>query len=550
MASGKLSPRQKMINMMYLVLTALLALNISKEVLNAFVTVNTSLVNSKYNLAGKNEETYQDFRSAMILNPVKTKPFYDKAMKVKAMSDSMISYLENTKDMLIRKVEKLDPNEKTPELIDVGAKDNYDVPTHIMCGDENDGKGHEASTLKEKLKKFKDDLLSLLDDKTDKDKPAIKKSLEVSLSTEDPDPKDPKNKDAIGEGKRTWEMFNFYHNPLAATVVMLSKFQNDIKNAEAAIINHLKNAIDKTDFKFNTVSAKVIANSNYVMEGEEYSADIFVAASDSTQKPEIWLGQYDTIPPAHFIGTPDTTSVKTVAGVGVYKTHPGGEGPQKWGGVIRVKNPATNEVKEYPFHAEYIAAKSALVVSPDKMNVFYIGVENPVSISVPGIPAENVTASITNGTITGSRGHYIVTVSTPGTANISVSYKTGTGAGTTKSMGPKEFRVMRIPPPHAEVGGKTGGNVTKDFIAIQYGIIPKLDDFVFDAHYTMVSYKFEYVKNGDRFTIDAEGGTFTQKIKDVIKSLPSKSAVDFSFLKVRGPDGVLREINGVHFVIL
>ena len=316
MASGKLSPRQKMINMMYLVLTALLALNISKEVLNAFVTVNESLVNSEHNLAGKNEDTYQDFRAAMILNAAKTKPYYDKAMKAKAISDSMINYLEKTKEMLIRKVEKLDENEKTPELIDVGAKDNYDVPTHIMCGDENDGKGHEASVIKDRLKKFKDDLLSLLDDK-DKDKPAIKKSLEASLSTEDPDPKDPKNKGAIGEGKRTWEMFNFYHNPLAATVVMLSKFQNDIKNAEAAIINHLITAITKADFKFNHVEAKVIANSNYITVGEEYNADIFVAASDSTQKPEIWLGQYDTVA-MKFVGSIDSTTVKAEAGVGKY----------------------------------------------------------------------------------------------------------------------------------------------------------------------------------------------------------------------------------------
>jgi gliding motility-associated protein GldM len=218
--------------------------------------------------------------------------------------------------------------------------------------------------------------------------------------------------------------------------------------------------------------------------------------------------------------------------------------------VIRVKNPATNVVKEYPFHAEYISAKSALVVSPDKMNVFYIGVENPVSISVPGIPAENVTPSISAGTITGSRGKYIVTVSTPGETNISVTFKTGTGAGPSKSMGPMKFRVKRIPPPHAEVGGKIGGSVTKDFIAIQYGIIPKLDDFEFEAKFSMVSYKFEYVKNGDRFTEDVIGGNFTDKIKSIIKTLPSKSAVDFSNLKVRGPDGVNRDINGVHFIVL
>ena len=536
MASGKVSPRQKMINMMYLVLTALLALNISKEVLNAFVLVNESLVTSKQNLSGKNDVTYQEFEKAMINDAVKTKPFYDKAKQIKVMADEMTAYLEKTKDLLIRKVENTKDGVKTPDLIDVGAKDNYDIPTHYMCGAENNGKGAEAEALKKKLIEFKSKIVSILD--KDPDQKGFENSLNVSLRTTDPA--------KPVEGKSTWEMENFYHIPLAAVEVLLTKFQNDIKNAESGVVDHLLNSISKADFKFDQVTARVVAPSSYVLLGQEYSADIFVAAYSSTQKPEIWLGQYDTVS-NKFMGSIDSTSVKTEGGIGKYTTHPASEGPQKWSGVIRVKNPATNVYKQYPFRSEYIAAKPALVISPDSMNVFYIGVDNPVSISVPGIPAENVTPSITNGgAIKGARGKYTVNVTTPGECTISVNAKLSEKEN--KPMGALKFRVKRIPPPIAKVAGLVGGNIEKAKLLIQYGVIPELENFAFNAKFTVVSYDFEYTKGADNFSkSNPAGGNLTQEMKDVLQKLPPSSKVYFSNIKVKGPDGLVRPINGINF---
>ncbi len=539
MASGKVSPRQKMINMMYLVLTALLALNISKEVLNAFVLVNESLVTSKQNLAAKNDNTYQDFTAAMINDAVKTKPYFDKAKQVKAMADSMTSYIEKTKDILIRKVESVKDGVKTPELMEVGAKDNYDIPTNYMCGSENNGKGHEAEALKKKLIDFKASIYTILSG--DKDTAGFRKSMNVSLRTTDP----PKPI----EGKSTWEMENFYHIPLAAVVVLLTKFQNDIKNTEAAVIDHLLSSITKADFKFDQVTARVVAPSSYVLLGQEYSADIFVAAYSSTQRPEIWLGNYDSLSDK-MIGGIDSTTVKTEGGIGKYTIHPSSEGPQKWGGVIRVKNPATNQYKQYGFKSEYIAAKPALVISPDSMNVFYIGVDNPVSISVPGIPAENVTPAITNGaTIKGARGKYIVNVTTPGETVISVNAKLSEREN--KPMGSLKFRVKRIPPPVAKVGGLVGGPIDKAKLLVQYGVIPELENFAFNAKFAVVSFDFEYTKGADNFSkSNPSGGNMTQEMKDVLQKLPPSSKVYFSNIKVKGPDGLVRPINGINFKLM
>ncbi|MBL0073839.1 MAG: hypothetical protein IPP34_19375 [Bacteroidetes bacterium] len=153
------------------------------------------------------------------------------------------------------------------------------------------------------------------------------------------------------------------------------------RNGESEIINHLYTGIDASSFKFDALQARVIAPTSYVLTGQEYKADVFLAAFSSTSNPEILVG-----------GAPITVE----SGMGKYSTRPGSEGLKKWGGVIKVKNP-DNTIKEYPFEAEYIAAKPASVVSADKMNVLYIGVENPMSISVPGVADANVTASVTGG---------------------------------------------------------------------------------------------------------------------------------------------------------
>ncbi|MFN9595430.1 MAG: hypothetical protein ACK560_01430, partial [Bacteroidota bacterium] len=278
MAGGNLSPRQRMIGMMYLVLTALLALNVSKEIINAFVTVNDSLETSNKNTTSRNERVYADFNKAMQNDAAKVGPFNEKAQKVKKFSSDMVTYIEQLKTDITIKVEGLEKGAKVPAAKDIARKDDYDVPTNLLCGDKADGRGFLATNLKVKIDEFKKNVVGSL---SPADQSAFKARIDQVLNTKDPAAAD------VRDNKTTWEMMNFYHNPVVATIALLTKFQADVRNVESEVINHLYTAIDAGSFKFDNLEARVIAPTSYVLNGQQYKADIFLAAFSSTSNPTI-----------------------------------------------------------------------------------------------------------------------------------------------------------------------------------------------------------------------------------------------------------------------
>jgi gliding motility-associated protein GldM len=542
MAGAKLTPRQRMINMMYLVLTALLALNISKEIINAFVTVNDSLETSNKNITAKNQRTYDDFKFAMDNDPVKTKPYYDKAMATQKLANEMVDYLKSIKEELIIKTDHLKQGEAIPALMDMSKKEDYDVPTNIMCGSESDGKGHKASELKAKIEEFKSKLVQLLDPA---DQPKFKERFDELLSTKDPDPNSRVYKE---DKKRTWEMANFYHNPVVASVALLTKFQADIRNAESEVINHLFNSINRTAFKFDALQARVIAPTSYVLIGQKYTADVFLAAFSSTSNPKIIVGDVDT---AKKVIRGNGIEIPVSGGLGKYEVTATSEGLKKWGGIITVKNPATNEEESYPFFAEYIAAKPSTVISADKMNVLYIGVDNPMSISVPGVANENVTATITGagGTLVkdpkAGAGKYIARVTTQGEAIISVTAKMD---GKNMPMGQMKYRVKRVPDPVAMIANMKGGKINKNVLAAQAAIIPVMENFDFDLFFKVKSFKVTIVRKGkDPVELSSESNLLTPQMKEIINSSPIGTKIYFEYIRATGPDGTVRSLAPMNF---
>ncbi len=529
MAGAKLSPRQRMIGMMYLVLTALLALNVSKEIINAFVTVNDSLEASNQNTSSRNERIYADFQKAMQNDSAKVGPFNRKAQSVKGLSSGMIKYIDDLKSSITIKVEQLEAGATVPAPRDIARKDDYDVPTNIMCGDKADGRGHEATKLKDEITKFKNSVLASLDKD---DQKLFKGRLDQLLSTEDPTP------EMVRDNKTTWEMANFYHNPVVATIALLTKFQADVRNVESEIINHLFTSIDAGSFKFDNLEARVIAPTSYVLTGQEYKADVFLAAYSSTSNPEISVG-----------GAP----IPVEGGLGKYSTRPGSEGLKKWGGVIRVKDPATNELKEYPFEAEYIAAKPASVVSADKMNVLYIGVENPMSISVPGVADANVTATVSGGGATlvrdpkGGSSKYIAKATTQGEATISITAKLD---GKAVPMGQFKYRVKRVPDPVAMVNGKKGGPINKAELAAATSVNSIMENFDFELYFRVTKFRMTLIKKGrDPIELDSDGNLITAQMKQAISGSGPGSKVYFEYIKASGPDGTTRSLSSVNFVL-
>ncbi|MGZ4055166.1 MAG: type IX secretion system motor protein PorM/GldM [Bacteroidia bacterium] len=536
MSGGKETPRQKMIGMMYLVLTALLALNVSKEILNAFVIVEDGLNKTNDNFDGKNGVLYSKFEKAMADNKVKTEPWYKKAMEVKKSAAELCKMVDDIRSELYMEVQKLPSKQvaDTFKLTRLDSKDNFDIPTHYLLGNTPEEPGSDAKVLplKKALIDFKKKMLEIVP-------PKEKANLKLGLNTDDVYA-------ANDEKMVHWEYNNFDHTTMAADMCIFAGIKNDIKNAESDVVGLLLKAITADDFSFDAVEAKVVANANYITAGEDYTADIFVSAHSSTQNPEIVIGNVDTTSKvAKLVGTP--TTVPVTAGVGKYVVHTGAEGDQEYSGLINVKAP-DGSVKPYPFHGKYTVAKPSMAVSPTKMNVFYIGVDNPVDISVAGTAPMDVSATLSGGQ--GSikslgGGHYIVNVKSgdaKGMINVNVSKKTKDG---NKSAGPPMvFRVKKVPSPQASFAGVTGdGKVTKGELMNAGGVIPKLEDFVFDLKFPVVSWNMSVFVNGVYVDYTAQGASCTGQMKDIMGKVKTGQKVLIEEVKVQAPDGV-RKIVG------
>ena len=518
-----------MIGMMYLVLTALLALNVSKEILNAFVIVEDGLNSTNNNFDGKNGVLYAKFEKAKADNPVKTKPFYDKAQIVRKNAADLCKMVDDIKSDLYLKVQGLPSKQvaDTFKLKQLDSKDNYDIPTHYMLGADPEAPGADAHAipLKNALIKYKKDLTALVPEKE-------KANLKLGLNTEDV-------YSTNDEKKISWEFNNFDHTTMAATMCILAGLKNDVKNAESDVVNALLKEITANDFSFDKVEPKIVAESNYIISGEEYKADIFMSAHSSTQNPQVLVGNVDSSQkPMKIIGTPIDVPVSDGMGKFVVKT--GNEGLQEYSGIINVKDPH-GVVKPYPFKASYTVAKPSFAISPTKMNVFYIGVENPVDISVAGAAPQNVVPSISGGggvIVNKGQGHFIVTVKTQGECNVGVSIK-DPKTNTAKSMGtPMKFRVKIVPNPTTSFAGQIGdGNVSVAEIKNAPGVIANLADFPFELKFPVVSWNMSVNVNGLQVDEPAVGPAVTAKQKLLLDKVKKNGRVIIEQVFIMKPEG-------------
>ncbi|MCF8465511.1 MAG: hypothetical protein K9G41_11760 [Flavobacteriales bacterium] len=508
MAGGKETPRQKMIGMMYLVLTALLALNVSKEILNSFILINDSLIVTNKNFANKNGSQYVAFKAALLNDQKKVQKWYDMALDVQKSSDAMVAHIEELKQYLIMRTDKLDSTETNALLAkvanatnpvdrdaaqllvdsifglkNVNSKDNYDVPTNILIGGD-EGKlkegPHTAFELATKLTEFKSGLIAKLDPAKGQ---SIIDALNLNFNT------DTTLRISASEFQ-SWHLANFYHIPLAAVITNLTKIQTDVRNAESDVVKYLFREVDASDFKFDTLAAKVIAP-NLVFQGDDYVAEIFVAAFSTTQNPQVQIGRVDTSKNV-IVGPIDSTSVKVDRGVGTYTVKASAEGLKEYSGVIQVKAPSGQYLR-YPFKGEYMVMKSGVVVSPTKMNVLYRGVKNPVSISVPGVAPENVKASLTGGTLTpdnsAGKGNFIAEVKSGSEAIVKVNAEID---GKVRPMGEFKFRVKEVPNPVAMIGGINEGPISSSKLAAAPTVIPKMENFDFELYFKVTSFTLVY----------------------------------------------------------
>ena len=521
MAGYKETPRQKMIAMMYLVLTALLALNVSKQILDAFIVVNESMETTNENFAKKLESTISKFKIQYQLNPNKVGPFWEKAQRAHALSKSLTSYIDSIKTVVVQITDGIETFKEAKEvkLKDVKRKDNFDRTTNFFIAGSYDGSAGEARKLRNKMEEYKKQMLDLVD-------PKFRNSIKIGLDTQGP------YYDLDGN-KQPWEMHNFYHTILAADVTILNKIKAEVYNGEFDVTNYLLSSISAEDFKYDKIDAKVIPKSSYVFLGDEYQAEIVVAAYDTKQNPNVRysLG-IDSLTPANY---KNATPLAGANGVVTLKLAGSGEGLKKFAGIIKIVNPL-GDTMTFHFKDEFIVAKPGLTISPSKMNVFYIGVDNPVDISVPGGP-EAIKPTISVGQIRADGKEWVVSGLPNGVKEAIVTVN-AVFSGKTKSMGSSTFRLKKIPIFNALVDRNPEGQViSKSDIPVGYIAAEKPVGFDFDLTYKITSFVFVSDIDGSVIERNIPGNRIPEDLLNKIKRAKKGNRIWIENIMAIGPGG-------------
>jgi gliding motility-associated protein GldM len=551
MAGGNLSPRQKMINLMYLVLTALLALNVSKEILDSFIIVNEGLENTKSTFKEKMDATYAQFGGLAAENEAKYGAAWKDAQQVQALASKLVSHIDTLKGMLISKTDGV-PLESVLGMANgvdtvlnlefVNSKDNNTHITEMMVGSEpakpKEGP-YTAKELRGMLESFRDKVKEAA-----KGNPKLQASADRMFDFED-------RRDASGT-LNNWSSMNFYHVPVVAGITTLSKIQTDIRTMESELVGGMMSGVESKTFKFNTLEAIVKPQSSYVTSGGTYRASIFLGAYDNQNAPEVYIclpgARVDTtVNPPVIVG--DSKKLDMDGAKAILEEPATGAGLKTVTGIIKFK-PVGGELQTQPFKTEYEVAAPSLVVSPTKMNVFYRGVENPVSISVAGYSATNIAPSMSNGTLSRAKDGYVVKPGPGPTATVSVSVTNPDG--TKKSMAGVEFRVKAVPNPTPYFAGKgvNDATVKKTELTAAQGVIAKMENFEFDLRFDVVSYTVTTTIAGNVLEKPCSGPALSGDAKAVLEKVKSGQKVFIENIKARGPDGSVRNLGALSFKVI
>jgi len=393
-----------------------------------------------------------------------------------------------------------------------------DKPAEIMI---NKGKGEE---LKKKIEAFREQILAMTDDAS------VQKAINESLNT---DQMVDKNGTPL-----SWEQGHFEYIPMIAVVTMLSKMQSDVRNAEADIINNLLSQIGATDTKVNKMEAIVQAKSSYILRGNEYEARILLAAYDSLQKPEIFIGPYRKTETGYEIPGGGRKLEYDARGRAIYKASGSTVGNFNLQGLLQMAGP--DGITSYPFSADYQVGESQTVISASKMNVLYVGLDNNIEISMSGVGPDRIQASMTNGTITRSGNEWIAKPNASGNATI-----TATATVDGKPMkGEQLYRVKMVPMAIAKVGGRAGGVIDKNVLVAQSGVNAELEDFLYDLRFVVTQFNVVAVTTAGEQAQSSSSAAFTDQQKALINRLTKGQKVFITGIKARGPSGVqdLRDI--------
>lgn len=548
MAGGKVSARQKMINMMYLVLTALLALNVSKEIIKAFNLIENSLDNSTKNIVQKN--------TAVLGSLVKTAAENKAAAaavsycnQVQATSKALIDRLNAIKnELLLRSGDQKDPKmgrKQEPEALlvkggvaELAQGDNMEVHGNYFMV-ENGGKN--GTDLQDAINKARKDMLAVMQ-KASNDpvlaaSPETKKMLlERMKAIEEKTSLYANNATNSSGTEQSWVSMYLEHSPLAGVFAMLSKVENDSRSMEAEVMQALAESVNAADYKFDKLIPVVSAATSAVLTNQTYEANILLAAYNSK---------------AQMVVTVNGRPIEVVDGVGKYKVTSASPGTQKYKVGIQVPKPNGGGSDNYETEAEYSVFAPQAAISADELNVVYVGLPNPISVSVGGVDPKNVSVTVTGGGVSlrqNKPGQYNAIIPTRNGNECMINVTAKLPDGRTVSMGSKKFKVRNVPRPVFKAGSVGfSGPISLAAMKVQANAVAALDNFVYDGvKYDVLSYRFTCIgrrTNGPK--IQVVNGSSLAPIAAYLKMLGPGDLIQFDQIKVIGPDKTPKFLDNV-----
>ncbi|WP_299129823.1 gliding motility protein GldM [uncultured Winogradskyella sp.] len=486
MAGGKASARQKMINLMYLVFIAMMAMNMSKEVLSAFGLMEAKFADSNASTADRNELLLTDLVEKGKEKPKEFSVPSARAQQTEIASDKFYKYLETLKQDIIREGNyKPTENGKLP----FEAMDKTDILDEAwFTGDRLTKKGQEVMS---NIEEYKKSILAVLS--KDESYRGTADDFKKTFNTDKVTNKDGKKID--------WLDYHFQGFPAIASYTKLTAMQNDVRVAQANMLNLFLGKVVTEATTLNNYKAIVLPEKSAFFAGEQFQGRVVI-------------GKYANVPPTKLVVQGkeiDLSKAIDSSGAATLDFNVGNVGEHKIEGEFTF----IENGKELPIKidANYVVVPrpNSATISADKMNVVYRGVPNPMTISFAGVPDNKVSASGSGLSKVGGQGKYVVRAGTGKQMTINVTATLDDGSKATDS---KTFRIKDIPAPTGTISGQTGV-VKLPKRNVEVGTVSaKLDDFVFDLPIQTTSFK---IKVQGQPTVNVAGTKMNAQAKAAIK---------------------------------
>ena len=503
---------------MYIVLTAMLALNVSSDVLDGFTQVHDGLNRSNANVEHRNRVIYSQLEAFAAMNPDKGQQWLDKASEVRANTAALYNYVDSIKLAIVREA---DGDDGDPD--NIKSRDDLEAASVTMLSPAT----RRGEKLRMRIDSYRDYISALMPDTVKRN------NITEALST----------KPILLKGTlvpQTWEEAQFDQKPVVAAVTLLSKLQSDILYAEGEALASLYSQVDAGDVRVNELNAFVIPQSRIVMRGGKYQANIVLAAVDTTQRPEIYInGQ------------------RLANSTGIYELGANSTGTFDYKGYLEVPH-GDGTTTRHDFNSSYTVIEPMATVSATMMNVLYAGIDNPISISVPGVPMSQISASMTNGALTRSGDHWIARPSTVGKEAVLTVTANIDGRQTTVAN--STFRVRKLPDPTPYIaftdakGNKDhykGGKPFPRTLLLQApGIEAAIDDGLLDTKFKVLSFETVIFDSmGNAMPEVSNGASFSDRQRQSFQRLQRGKRFYISRIKAVGPDGITRDLSPMEVIV-